>query len=703
MKTTSLHKRIMARTACLIALTSIFAACQKKTDGPAVGKNPDDLAGYRKVEAPQVPAPELINPGFADGTKGWNLGKGFRAAPGDGVNQTGALFYERTNPAEYPFATQSVKLIPGAAYRVRAMVKSEGVEGLDRAGASVFVQFYKAGKYLGGSFPGGVFGTSDWKEVGEKFTVPADADRVDIGFYMRKGNAGKAWFTNVVLEPEALPPSVLLLKPIQDRFLTNDGKFEVHWNLAAATQEYATKALETRVQVLSGDKEVRVERFPCTGLLTRGDLGSLPVGDLKLRLALLDPAAKTILHEAEFPVTCMAPADIPANAVRVDAKGRTFVDGKPYLPVGLYMGGVQREDIARIGSSPFNCVMPYGSTGLKFQDTTKQGIEATREVLDACNSAGVKVIFSIKDLYENAKWVGGAVQNPKTWNGITGEKEIVTAVVEAFRENPALLAWYIADEKGPDMAPRLTERRRLLHQLDPWHPTWAVYFKDLFAMGGTADVFGIDPYPIAKIGSNDMVFVEGVATTAKKVLGGDGGGLPLWAVPQAHLTALYTEENGRRLDRAEDREKLLANWRAPSEEEMRSMSLLMAIQGARGFVFYAYFDLLKPAVLPDFDRRWAELCNVGTLLRELQPFFYSDEKAPTVSIKTIQGTVHAAAYKTADGKVKVLVTGNGPGASEAEITVAGSAKLKARYGKTESLGNGTYRFKGTDICSDVLE
>ena len=119
---------------CLIALTSIFAACQKKTD---------DLAGYRKVEAPQVPAPEVINPGFADGTKGWNLGKGFRAAPGDGVNQTGALFYERTDPAEYPLATQSVKLLPGAAYRVRALVKTDGVQGADRQGASVFVQFFK--------------------------------------------------------------------------------------------------------------------------------------------------------------------------------------------------------------------------------------------------------------------------------------------------------------------------------------------------------------------------------------------------------------------------------------------------------------------------------------------------------------------------------------------------------------------------------
>ena len=29
--------------------------------------------------------------------------------------------------------------------------------------------------------------------------------------------------------------------------------------------------------------------------------------------------------------------------------------------------------------------------------------------------------------------------------------------------------------------------------------------------------------------------------------------------------------------------------------------------------------------------------------------------------------------------------------------------IVTRYGKTESLGSGKYRFKGTDICSDVLE
>ena len=107
--------------------------------------------------------------------------------------------------------------------------------------------------------------------------------------------------------------------------------------------------------------------------------------------------------------------------------------------------------------------------------------------------------------------------------------------------------------------------------------------------------------------------------------------------------------------------------------------------------------------MPEFNQRWSELCRVAALLRELQPFLYSEEKAPELNVKHTTGTVNSAAYKSADGKVRVLITGNGPGASEAEITVADCDNLRSRYGKTEPLGGSTYRFKGTDICSDVLE
>ena len=708
MISSSLHNRILGRTACLIALTSIFAACQKRSDEPAGGKNPDDLTGYRRVEAPAIPTPEIVNPDFADGTSGWRTGAGYAAAPGQGFNQTGALYNERTNSDVYTLASQYIPVVPGAEYRFSAMIRCEGVQGADTAGATIAVQhFDKKGAYFFGTYPPGVMGTSDWKNVEGSVTVPLDADKSEVVLYMRKGLTGKAWFTRVKIEPLKRPAEVHLLRPVQERFLTNDGNFVIRWDLPVeAFKETVGKPLQTRVEIRSGDKVVKAERFACTDLLTKGNLGSLPAGELTLRATLLDQEAKTILHETELPVTCMSPADIPANAVRVDAKGRTYVDGKPYMPVGLYIYGQElTQRLDDIATSPFNCVMPYESLSLKFRDSANQGIEAAREVFDACAAKGVRIIYSIKDVYENATWAGGLVHCPSSWNGITGDKAMVTSIVENFRNSPALLAWYTCDEMPPQHAPRLLERRRLVRSLDPWHPTWAVHTQpqEFGRMVSTSDVAGTDAYPIKNSDSRNMRHLGRFASIAQANLAGDGGGLPLWVVPQAHNVGLYEGVNGRRMDQAQDREALLGKYRAPTEEEMRSMSLLMAIQGARGFVFYAYFDLIKPAVLPDYEQRWKELCNVGALLRELQPFLYSDETAPAVSIKTIQGAVNAAAYKTPNGKVMVLVTGTGPGASEAEITVADTPNLKARYGKTEPLGGGTYRFKGTDICSDVLE
>jgi hypothetical protein len=88
MKSSSFHSRILARMALLIALASIFAGCKKT----------DDLTGYRKLEADAISAPVVANPGFEEGLSGWTAGGGFQSAPGQGTQQTRALYYERTNP-----------------------------------------------------------------------------------------------------------------------------------------------------------------------------------------------------------------------------------------------------------------------------------------------------------------------------------------------------------------------------------------------------------------------------------------------------------------------------------------------------------------------------------------------------------------------------------------------------------------------------
>ena len=699
MKSPSLHSRILGRMACLLALTSIFAACGKKTDEPTGGKKNDDLAGYRKFEAPQVPAPEMKSPGFDNGAEGWTLPTGFRHAVGEGLNQTGALCNERTNPDDYFKTEQSVALLPNTQYRFSAWVKTENVQGADEGGATVCLEFRRGDKWLGGVYPPGAMGAKDWTRVEGAGTVPADADSCRLVLYMRRGLTGKAWFDDVTVVPMNRAIEAHLLRPSQ-YFLTTDGHFLLSWRLNGNVREANQNAdLVTRIEVRSEGKTVKKMSFPCRDWSSSGDLGSLPAGPLTLTAQLLNPQTKTILHEQELAANCIDHASIPSTAVRIDALGRTTVGDKPYLPVGLYAAGLDKKTIDAIAASPFNCVVPYGSLTLAFQGTEKKGVERTLEVLDACAAKNIKVIFSIKDLYDGYTHFGGA-KCPTEWHGMTGNATaITTAVVEAFREHPSLLAWYIGDEKPLTFVPQITARRKLLHRLDPWHPSWTVNYQyfDFSGYTGMVDVLGLDTYDVVKKTTSTMEVTEAGMDAAKEALASNGGGMQLWNAIQAHNIGVYNPAWNK------DRETLLANSRAPSEEEMRSFSLLMAIKGTRGFIFYSYFDLLKPTVLPDYEQRWKELCNVGALLRELQPFLYSEEKAPAVTVKTIQGKVNAAAYKTADGKVKVLVTGTGPGTSEAEITVADTPNLKARYGKTESLGGGTYRFKGTDICSDVLE
>jgi hypothetical protein len=124
---------------------------------PACRKNTDDLSAYRKAEqAAGVATPKLLNPDFADGTSGWRTGAGYSSAPGQGFNQTGALFYERTDPKAYALATQEIVLVPGTSYQFSAMIRCEEVQGGDERGATIAMQFFKGGKYIGGAFPSGV-------------------------------------------------------------------------------------------------------------------------------------------------------------------------------------------------------------------------------------------------------------------------------------------------------------------------------------------------------------------------------------------------------------------------------------------------------------------------------------------------------------------------------------------------------------------
>ena len=466
---------------------------------PALG----DLSQYRRAELATLSTPKIANAGF-DSITGWDLGFGFRAAPGQGFNQTGALFYERNDPAEYVLATQKVDLAPSGSYRFSVLVKTEGVQsgkGDAFGGATIALEYHRDGKWLGGSYLPGITGTKDWTLVEGSGKLPVDANSAQVVLYLTRNATGKAWFDSVNILPAIRPIKAVLLHPVQEYFLPEDGKFLLRWEINKEFKLDAAK-LRALVAIADGDKVVKAVDSPLEGKFSKGDLGALPPGFYTLTASLLDPEKKLILHEQSFPVACRDLKTAPAGAVRVDDKGRTWIDGKPSMPVGLYIYGQElTQRLGDISASPFNCVMPYESLQLHFRGKPNQGIESTREVFDACAAKGVRIIYSMKDLYQNYR-CQGVERYPGQWNGITGEREIVETIVKNFKDHPGLLAWYVGDEIPLGHAPRVEERRRLLHQLDPWHPSWIVQdkFKEntLDEFVSCADVFGVDPYPISK-------------------------------------------------------------------------------------------------------------------------------------------------------------------------------------------------------------
>jgi len=153
------------------------------------------------------------------------------------------------------------------------------------------------------------------------------------------------------------------------------------------------------------------------------------------------------------------------------------------------------------------------------------------------------------------------------------------------------------------------------------------------------------------------------------------------------------------------RPHFLANFRDPTEHEMISMSLLCALMGAKGFVYYSYSDLsghISPTAKPDFERRWPEVCRMAGVMQSLAPFILAEQSGPHVAVTVEAGTVLAKGFTDSGGRVRVLVTGIGPGESRALLTVTPKTPLRSQFGNCTALGAHQYRFRGTDICSDIL-
>ena len=576
-------------------------------------------------------------------------------------------------------------------------VRPEG----DQPGATLGLEFYENGMFIKAAYAQGLASAEDWKKVEGEAIVPENANQTRLVLQIRRDQLGKAWFEDVELTSAEPLIQLNLISPAISTITPEKGVVRFNVYCEDTILRKRTDELTLRIEALAGGKSLKTVTSPVTRNCAEADLSGLPTGEAEVKLTLIDPNNNQTLSEKTVPLT-VAPADrpVPANACLIDSKGRAIVNGKPYLPVGLYIDNFSKEQLDRLGASPFNCLMPYHVMVGRMNKGQQHSIDTIRECLDYSHEKGLRIIFG-------TQWVHEGIRHPMTdWLGAKGETAVITKVVETFKDHPSLLAWYLCDELPVSMKDRLEKRRALVNRLDPFHPTYSVFYQldNLPFYGGGQDVIGVDHYPV-KFTENPHM--KGVAMEMNAV---DLTGLPVWVVPQVSNLGLFEAKD------AEDFKRFLD----PTEDQMLSMSVYMAARGAKGFIFYAGNLLaateevfyspnrnrVKNAPAPqteaDFARRWAELSRVGAVLRGLEPFLLADKPAPEVQVETERGEVVAREFRDAEGNVRLLIAGVGPGESQAVITTTAPMPLTSSNGKCVSLGENKYRFTGKDICSDIL-
>jgi hypothetical protein len=268
----------------------------------------------------------------------------------------------------------------------------------------------------------------------------------------------------------------------------------------------------------------------------------------------------------------------------------------------MYAGFPSEEDLKRISGTGFNCLMPYFLYG--------QPIEAQKKYLEDSECLGIKTIYSTKDLYEGSEsdWVAKGIGRWK------GKEAILRGLVETFRSSPNIVAWYANDEMPVERMAELVVHYNITRSLDADHPVWMVHYRfdQMRQYWPTADVFGIDSYPIAWEPINHVV--RDVGSARSQLF----SARPMWDAPQAHNLQIYNPG--------------ATSARPPTYQEMRNMAYQFLCSGATGLVFFCYDDL-KRDPKATFEERWRDVKKVAAELHEISPILLSVERPRPIRVE----------------------------------------------------------------------
>jgi len=312
------------------------------------------------------------------------------------------------------------------------------------------------------------------------------------------------------------------------------------------------------------------------------------------------------------------------NAVMVDrAKGGIFANGILLFPTGYF--ACQIDDLQGLdleAANGFNLVTPY-------QNNSKKSLKDRKAFMDRCASLGLHVNYNVCGI------AGGGGPENFRMEGLSKQQKMsmLKKEIEQFRDHPALLSWYIADEPdGRNLPPdSLVAYYQLIKELDPYHPVSLLLSspRNASQFKHVADIVMVAPKPVPQ---GNMLEVKDYTVITKNQIWLEK---PLWIAPQAFGGNEWLK-------------------REPNPQEIRVMTYLGVIYGATGI---QNMKRSAPNNFPKSVATWNECSAIAMEIAEISPDILSTMYAPVVIADN--PTIHARAWNRS-GLVTIAVVNTNP-------------------------------------------
>jgi hypothetical protein len=468
---------------------------------------------------------------------------------------------------------QPLELAPGW-YRLRGWIKAEEAgTNAKHAGGRISIR-----SDTGGATSRIISGSKDWTLVERDFPILPGGESANVRLEAYRKPDGKVFFDDIELR-RLTPPVVegFLRYPNYRGMLFEDRPQLIQMSVVADPKVAKIPLSDVIVRMTianEGNNNAVIrstEQTPsASSFVMTLDAAPLPLGIYTLRLQALKRGDATPL--STFPPYRIV--KLPASArsdlsVYVDHDNVLVLGGRRVFALGIYdTSGYSKSPkayekrISMIAEAPINLYLNYW-----FGNAPIQALNALMVTLQKHRMWYLHTTMTWHS--DRKRWPGARPCEGQTADEL-GQEKFTVCMAEELGRNPQLAGWYTVDEEPASEANRVFKQYLALRQGHPGGITFIAQNKkrELSWWRDTADVIDAHKYPIFNIPEGSLSPLEQVTELTEAAQAAVERSRPVWSVVQFY-------QHGSK-----------GHW--PTYEELRTMSYMAIVAGAKGLFYWSY-------------------------------------------------------------------------------------------------------------------